>query len=348
MAKRLVLSGDHVCSWIDYEPPALKPDQVRIRTELASGKYGTWSAMLDEATFGNERFDPDLRLFRPVSPGAGDPPPRPAFAFGTTATGVITELGNNVKGFRVGDRVVALDGDIREVNTSNAADVRLLDGLDPRLAMCAEPSYVAFHCVRESNVRYGDLVVVVGLGALGLIAVQMARQSGAGTVVAIDLFAGRRELGRRLGADLTLDPRDGDPALALRQKTGSTGADVAIELSGSTVALNTAIRCARMTGTVCAAGFYRGEARGLFLGRESHHNRLTLIVPHGCGGGHPPRDHPRWDKTRAFDTILAQMRAGRLAVRDIVNPVVGMEEATDLFRRTRDEPDQVVKFAVQF
>src|SRR3712207_8343986 len=47
--------------------------------------------------------------------------------------------------------------------------------IDPALALCLEPAYVSFHCIRESGLRYGDSVVVVGLGALGLLAVGMAR-----------------------------------------------------------------------------------------------------------------------------------------------------------------------------
>lgn len=347
MAKRLVLTDDHACHWREYTPTTPDATQVQFRTEMASGKYGTWAAMLDANTFGNERMDDQLRIFRATGDNASPRPPA-ELSIGTVATGVVTQIGSQVRGLQVGDRVVALGGDIRQINTIDAESVRPLGDLDPKLAMCVEPSFVAFHCVRESNVRYGDTVAVVGLGALGLIAVHMARQSGAGRVVAIDLIAGRRELAKALGADLTLDPRDGDPALQLREQLGSVGADVAIELGGSTVALNTAIRCARVTGTVCAAGFYRGEARGLFLGKEAHHNRLSIIIPHGCGYGHPPRDYPRWDRSRTFDALLDQMRTGRLEVGQIVNPVVGVDEATGLFRMTRDQPDRVIKFAVRF
>ncbi len=348
MARRLVLTGDHVCEWREFSPARPGPTQVQVKTELASGKYGTWAAMIDSTTFGEERLDDELRVFRPVSSANKAPPPT-EIAIGTMATGIVMEAGSQVRHIHVGDRVVVLGGDIRDINTASADDIRPLGKIEPRLAMCVEPSYVSFHCVRESNVRYGDTVVVVGLGALGLIAVHMARQSGAAKVVAIDLLSGRRKLAEKLGADFTLDPRDGDPAIQLRERLGSPhGADVAIELGGSTAALNTAIRCARVAGTVCAGGFYRGEARGLFLGKEAHHNRLSIIIPHGCGFGHPARDYPRWDRTRTFDTLLDQMRSGRLAVGDIVNPIVNVDEATDLFRRTRDEPDRIVKFAVQF
>ena len=220
--------------------------------------------------------------------------------------------------------------------------------LDPCQAMCAEPAYVSFHAIRESNIRYGDTVAIVGLGALGLIAVRMAKEAGAERVFAMDLSPGRRELAKRFGADLVLDPRQGDVAVAVHEALGGSGVDVAIEISGSYAALETAIRCVRLTGTVCSAGFYRGEAKGLWLGREWHHNRLNMLVPHGCSWGHPPRDFPRWDTRRAYEAIFSQMRRGRLDLQGLINPVVDPDHATELFRLCRDEPDRVIKFAVKF
>jgi hypothetical protein len=49
---------------------------------------------------------------------------------------------------------------------------------------------------------------------------------------------------------------------------------------------------------------------GLWLGREWHHNRLNIVVPHGCGWGHPPRDYPGWDSRRAQDVLVDMMRRG--------------------------------------
>ncbi len=349
MPLRLALVGDHVCQWLSYEDEPLGADLIRFKTEYASGKYGTTAAMLDSGTFGDQVLDKQLRIFipnpnaKPQTISAENPE-----GFGTAATGVITEVGANVKGFKPGDRVTAIKSDIRQTNTVRPEHVRLLGDLDPLLAVCVEPASISFHCIRESNVRYGDTVAVVGLGALGLIAVKMAQQSGAEKIFAIDPLPGRRELAMRLGATHALDAKQGDVARTLHEILGGPGVDVAIELTGNYAGLNTALRCARLCGTVCAAGFYRGEANKLFLGREMHHNRLTIVIPHGCGGGHPPRDFPRWDDNRAIDAIYSQMRNGRLEIKEIVNLVVDQKEAVDVFRRMRDEADKFAKFAVKF
>ena len=269
--------------------------------------------------------------------------------FGTSATGVVTDIGAGVTKVKPGDRIMAMWGDISDINTVNEHDARLLGNVSPLLAQCIEAAFVSFHCVRESNVRYGDAVVIVGLGALGLIAVRIAQQSGAQQVIAIDPVPGRRRMAEQLGATATFDPMGKpDVAEAVHDLTGGHGADVSIELSGTYPGLATAIRCTRMTGTVCSSGFYRGEAKGIFFGREYHHNQLNMIVPHGCGGSQPPRDYPRWDDARAYDAILSMMATGKMDVTAIVNPVVNTTEAVHIFRRMRDEADSIAKFAVQF
>jgi threonine dehydrogenase-like Zn-dependent dehydrogenase len=346
MPRRLAITGPHRVEVLDYEEPPLQPHQVRVKTELASGKHGTTLAGFDAENFQGHRFDQKMRLFveEPAPPPASPPAPR---GTGTSGVGVIAEVGPEVTRWQIGDRVLGLM-DIRETNVCNEDRLWELGGIDPCLALCIEPAYVAFHCVRESQVRFGESVAVVGLGALGLLAVKMAIASGAESVFAVDPLPKRREWAVRNGADAAFDPADGDPAVKIHERLGGPGVDVAIELAGTYPALNTAIRCVRIGGTICSAGFYQGEAHGLWLGRGWHHNRLTMIVPHGCGWGHVPRDYPRWDERRAYDCIVAMMRKGRLTAPGLIDPVVPLEEGPEVFRLIEREPGRVIKFGIRF
>lgn len=349
MPRRLAITGPFQAEYLDYDEPPLGATDVRVKTSLASGKIGTTTAMFDSRAFAGQRFDPDMRIFLPDVSGTvtHGPTPQNPWNMGTTGVGVITEVGADVTHFEPGARVFGLM-DVRETNTVDQSKVYALGELDPMQALCIEPAYVAFHCVRESNVRYGDSVVVVGLGALGLLAVRMARESGAAVVIAVDLLESRRRLAVTYGADYAIDPRDGDAALSVHQLTDGKGADVAIELVGVYPALETAVRSVRVAGTVCSAGFYQGEAHGIYFGREWHHNRLTMIVPHGCGWGHPPRDYPRWDAGRAYDTIAHMMHRGRLNVPGLVNHTVPFSDAGQIFDTMKNQPDKIIKYAVSF
>jgi len=349
MPRRLAITGPHVLEVLQYEDPPLEAHQVLVKTELASGKHGTTTAMFDDANFRGQHFDEHMRLFVEARPGAERPrPSRDApWRTGTTGVGVVTDIGPEVTHWKVGDRVFGLM-DVRETNVCQENRLWELGHLDPTLALCMEPAYVSFHCLRESNVRFGDSVAIIGLGAIGLLALRMARQAGAERTFAVDLLANRREWAAKHGADEVFDPRDGDVALVIHELTEGRGVDVAIETAGAYAALHTAIRCTRLCGTVCSAGFYQGEANTLWLGREWHHNRLNIVVPHGCGWGHVPRDYPGWDEKRAYDTIVSMMRQGRLSAPGLIQPVVSLEEGPEVFRLIEEEPDKVIKFAVRF
>ncbi len=349
MPRRLAITGPHKVDVLEYEDPPLGDHDVLVRNELASGKHGTTVAGFDGLNFRGRRFDQDMRLFvrDDAPPGASSAGPVAPRNTGTTGVGTVAEIGPKVTRWQVGDRVFGLM-DVRETNVCSEDRLWELGDLDPHLALCVEPAYVAFHCIRESQLRYGDRVAVIGLGALGLLAVRMAVQGGAETVFAVDPLPSRRQLATDYGADHVLDPADPDAALEVHQLTGGQGVDVAIELAGTYPALQTAVRCARLGGTVCSGGFYQGEAHDLWLGREWHHNRLTIIVPHGCGWGHPPRDYPGWDDKRAYDCIVSMMRKGRLTAQGLISPVVPLEQGPEVFRLIEQEPDRVIKYAIRF
>lgn len=348
MPRRLAITGEYQADILTYDDPPLKPDQVLVKTELASGKHGTTTAMFDNRTFGGQRFDQTMRLFVADPDGISSrPTPASPWSMGTTGVGTITAVGEAVTRWKVGDRVFGRM-DTRETNLCSQDSVWLLGDVNPYDALCIEPAYVAFHCIRESNVRFGDQVAVVGLGALGLLAVRMARESGAEMVIAIDPLDKRRDLAEQLGADFTFDPTRVDAGLEAHRVTANAGVDVAIELSGVYPALDTAIRCVRVGGTVCSAGFYQGESQGLWLGREWHHNRLTMIVPHGCGWGHPPRDYPLWTEQRAYNAIASMMQKGRLTAPGLVNLTLSLEEGKKVFDLIRERPNDVIKYAIQF
>ena len=350
MPRRLVATAPHVLAVEEYEPQAVGPTQVRVRSEYASGKHGTAVAIFDNVNFAGQKFDLEMRLFQ-TAPGAPAQAAPTAYATpqpqGTTAVGVVEEVGADVTGLRVGDRVVGLMK-VAEQNVVDAKSVWLLGDADPVQALCIEPGYVSIHAIREGQIRFGDTVAVIGLGAIGLIAVQMASRAGAGLVVAVDPLAKRREWALAHGADAVLDPTTDDVPLAIHELTGGAGVDVAIEASGSYHALEAAIKSTRMRGTVSAAGFYQGGATPVWLGREFHHNRITLVAPHGCGWGHEPRDYPRWDEYRTYAAMVEMLQRRRLDLDGLIDPIVGLDEMPDTWRRIEDDPGSVIKYGVRF
>ena len=360
MPRKLAFTGGHKIGIVDYDERSLAPHEVRIQTEYASGKHGTplaFSRGRQEQSLG---WDEEMRLFVATDDEEAEDLLVGALV-GTSGVGTIIETGADVADWQVGDRVISFM-DVSETNTITTKRRRPWDGpplwldgciwhlgdIDPLDALCFEPAFVAFHCIRESNVRFADTVAVIGLGAIGLLTARMAALSGAEQIFAVDPLPKRRELALAYGAHYALDPFEVDAALEIHKLTGGPGVDVTVELSATYAGLQSAIRATRMEGAICAAGVYLGEARGLWLGREFHRNRQTMIVPHGCYVGHKPRDYSRWDDYRAYDAIISMMRQGALTTPGLIQPLASLDEGPAVWDMVVNEPQKVVKFGIRF
>ncbi|MEM7321805.1 MAG: zinc-binding dehydrogenase [Actinomycetota bacterium] len=115
-----------------------------------------------------------------------------------------------------------------------------------------EPATVAFHAVRRTQPRLGDLAVVQGAGPIGLTTVQWVAAAGAGEIVVIEPNDTRRAGAARLGATVTTTP---DEAAALiLDLSGGLGADVVYECVGRAQAIQSAVALARRGGVVSMIG----------------------------------------------------------------------------------------------
>jgi threonine dehydrogenase-like Zn-dependent dehydrogenase len=216
MPRELIAVAPRTPELREYAEPALGPAQIRIRTELASPKHGTELVGYRNDPVASRPYDPAWGAVMPR-------PPEEAMAgfprrLGNMAVGLVTETGPEVARFSVGDRVFG-HFPIRETHTVDESRADPLpEGLSPEAALCLDPVVMAL-AMRDARIGLGDRVAVFGLGAIGLIAVQLARLAGAAQVIALDPLANRRELAESFGADVVLDPTagDGDAGLAIRR-----------------------------------------------------------------------------------------------------------------------------------
>jgi 2-desacetyl-2-hydroxyethyl bacteriochlorophyllide A dehydrogenase len=117
--------------------------------------------------------------------------------------------------------------------------------------MCA--SATAFHALRKSGLRAGETAAIIGVGGLGMSAVQLARAFGALTVFAVDIREESLDLAARYGA-VPVNARLSDPVEAVRKLTGGRGADVAVELIGTSGTMHQAVRCLAPLGRAVLVG----------------------------------------------------------------------------------------------
>jgi alcohol dehydrogenase len=172
-----------------------------------------------------------------------------------------------------------------------------------------------YHAVEQSEVRPGDSVAVLGLGPVGLCAVQVALAAGAGPVLAIDTVPDRLEMARSFGAT-PVHLTDENPRDVARRLTGGRGVDASIDAVGHADALDLAIRLARKAGTVVAIGVYAEPCRvhmGLVWIKA-----LTLHSGHANVIGH-------------IDRVLGMLTAGTLDPTPLVTHHMPLDRAPEAY-----------------
>jgi threonine dehydrogenase-like Zn-dependent dehydrogenase len=342
MPQEFLVTAPRTIEFRDYEDLPLEETQVRVRTQISGIKSGTEMAIYrGTAPTMTHRLDPELRLFLPRES------PAYPLRLGCWGVGEVVEVGSGVTRFRVGDRVHAGMGH-RPTNRTPEANLYPLGEMAPDTALFTDPLLFAIQSVHDAAVKAGDVVAIFGMGLIGLLAVQVARASGAERVLAVDLIPQRLELARGFGADTLVNPaQEPDVALAIKRATGNKGVDVAIEISGSAAALNEAVRCVRQSGLVVASAFYQGGAEALRLGAEWHHNRVTMRSSMAVWDN-PHRSHPLWNKQRIEETAVAWLAAGRIRTVGLISHRFPYPRAAEAYRLIDERLGETLKVALEY
>ncbi|MHA3024355.1 alcohol dehydrogenase catalytic domain-containing protein [Mycobacterium sp. BMJ-28] len=208
-------------------------------------------------------------------------------ALGHEAAGEVVEIGSEVCGFKVGDRVLvssvagcgycagcatrdpirclggplifgsgALGGAQSELLAVPAADFQLLaipEGIDTEQALLLTDNLATgWAAAKRADIPIGGTVAVIGLGAVGMCALLSAFTLGAATVFAVDPVPARRERAASRGA-VPIAPPAGQP---VRELTNGLGADSVIDAVGTDTSINDALDTVRTGGTVSIVGVH--------------------------------------------------------------------------------------------
>lgn len=311
------------------EPELAAPDDVIVDVE-SSGVCGS-----------------DLHIYH------GRVPVEQGFTIGHEFVGTVLAAGEGVDRVAVGDRVVGcfhtacatcdpcLRGDYHRcangqtfghgshlgnlqgaqaerllVPRSNLTLRRVPDSISSDVALFAgDVMATGFHAIAYGGMREGDTVAVLGLGPVGLCAVQSAIAGGAGRVFAIDTIEERLEMAAKFGA-APIHLTEGDPKGEVRGATGGAGVDLAVDAVGNPEPLALAISLARDAGTVSGIGAYAGRAE-IPLGLawlKSLQLRLGVA-----------------NVIAQIDRVMALLESGKLDPAPIVSHHMSLDEASEAY-----------------
>lgn len=344
MGFAVILTAPKQIELREYAELKLDAHQVRIQTLYSGISAGTELASYrGTSPFINQRWDGERRLFVP----GDDAPAYPVTNWGYEEVGQVVEIGSAVTRVKIGDRIWGTWGHkSAHVAEESWAVARVLDeSLDPRCGIFSHVGAIALNVVLDADIHVGEYVAIFGQGVMGLVVTQLARLNG-GTVIAVDTIPQRLALAQELGAEHSLDANALDAAAAIKALTNRRGADVSIEITGAYSALQTAVRATAYNSKVIAAGFYQGEARGVFLGHEFHHNRIQIISSQISGSA--PRLAHRWDRLRLNQTVIQLQAQQKINLTRLISHTFDAPQAAEAFRLLDEHAADAVQVVLRF
>ncbi|MGA9363866.1 MAG: bi-domain-containing oxidoreductase [Bacteroidota bacterium] len=269
---------------------------------------------------------------------------------GYSSAGVVIEVGSEVKGFTVGDPVACVGSGF----ASHAEVVKVPQDLCVRLSKAGrgkraisyeEAAFVmlggiAMHGLRSSRVTFGDCVVVVGLGLIGLITIQIAKAYGC-RVIGVDIDSQKIKLARKLGCEAALLVGKDDVESGVLNATGGAGADAVI-LTAATKdnsPILLAERIARRQATIVLVGVSDlSLTRKMFWEKE-----LVFTVSRAAGPDAQrrnveslPHDLGRWTESSNIQEFIRLLATGAVNVSELVTHRYEIHEATAAYKMILD------------
>jgi propanol-preferring alcohol dehydrogenase len=205
---------------------------------------------------------------------------------GHEPSGVIAVLGQEVKGWNVGDRVTVnpfitcgkcincISGNSQICLSRRVIGIHTEGGLAEFLKIPAknliqlhenipfdqggiavDAVATPYHAITSRGaLKVGEKVAVFGCGGLGIHGVQIAKICGASLVIAVDTIDSALKRAKKVGADEVIDPRKDSPVKKIKEMTGGMGVDLALEFIGLRETIEQAIGCIRIGGKVMVVG----------------------------------------------------------------------------------------------
>ncbi len=166
-------------------------------------------------------------------------------------------------------------------NVARGAVIPLPDHVSFEEAAMVEPTACCVRALNRAQVQPGDNVLIVGLGPTGLTQLQLLRNMGAGTLIGTDIQRTRIDAGKKMGADLAINPAGEDVAKEVKRAT-RVGVDLAIVATGNPKALSQAFSSVRKAGRILLFG---APAQGALFNLDISSlfaRQISVITSYSC------------------------------------------------------------------
>ena len=330
--KRIVFTKPCIAELLEYELAELKPNEVQVQLVFSTISSGTERAnVMGSKTVAWHLPEAEEAIF-----------PR---YLGYSSSGVVVKVGEDVKGYKVGDRVALSWSTHTEVQNINANYVHHLpDDISFENGALTHIATFPLAAIRKCRFEMGESAIVMGMGILGMFAVQLLKIGGAVPIIAVDPDESKRKKALEVGADYALDPYASDFAETAKKLTNG-GANVGLEITGIGAGLDGILDCMALKGRVALLGCTRNSDFTIDYYRKVHGPGITLVGAHTAARPSTNSSNGWWTERDDFEAVLRLTKMGRINLAELVEETHSPNESTEIYTRLcNDKTFPLVQF----
>lgn len=319
--KQIIFTKVNTAELCEIETNEPSDNQLVVETVFSAISCGTEKANITGDPSVNINSDSNVKSFFPRY-------------LGYSGSGIVKQIGKNVQNFKVGDRVAMTWSFHSKINVIDQKNVVKIENNNVSFEDAALSHIATFPlaAIRKTRLEIGESMLIMGLGILGLMAVQYAKAAGAAPVIAVDPIAQRREKALSFGADFALDPLDEDFSKRVKELTDG-GANTAIEVTGIGAGLDQCLDCMAKFGRVALLGCTRDKNFTIDYYRKVHGPGIQLIGAHTLA--RPEHEsHPGYfTKNDDLKVALKLCALNRVSLKKMIDEIQNPQNCTEVYTR---------------
>lgn len=320
--KEIVFTKPNTAEFLDCDIPKINENEVLVKLCVSTISSGTERANL----IGDVNISIADNIKKAEFPRRS----------GYSSSGVVEQIGLNVRDLKVGDKVALSWSTHRRYVSINEKNVHKIINNDISFEESALWHISTFPAaaVRKCRLEFGESALVMGMGVLGMIAVRILRAAGAVPIIAVDPSAEKRKLAEKIGADYAFSP---DECAKKVKEIAEGGVNIAIEVTGKGEGLDNALDCMKKFGRIALLGCTRDSDFSIDYYRKVHGPGISLIGAHTLARPEYESFYGWWTERDDIMTIQKLVELKRLKFEDLIEETHSPENAPVVYRRLVEE-----------
>lgn len=330
-SKNIVFTKPNVAELIKEEVRAPQRGEVLVKLCVSTISSGTERANLMGSKTVSWRC-PEVK--EAVFPRRG----------GYSSAGIVEQIGENVTKFKVGDRVALWWSTHNQYVTINEKNACLIGDISFEDAALFHIATFPLAAIRKCHLEIGESAIVMGMGMLGVVALQLLKSAGAVPIIAVDPDSAKREKALKCGADYALDPYSPDFAETVKRITDG-GANVGIEVTGIGAGLDGILDCMALKGRVALLGCTRNSDFTIDYYRKVHGPGITLVGAHTNARPNFESSNGWWTQEDDMFALKKLTEMDRIKLSNIIDEIHSPAEASEVYMHlVNDKTFPLVQF----